>query len=60
MAPRAPKKPLLPQPIKTDRLPAICPACASKNLGKVENFGIWRVACQRCAWREYYQVTARA
>lgn len=54
-----PKKPSAPQPIKTDRLPAICPACASHDVGRVESFGIWRLTCQACGWRETYALDRR-
>lgn len=43
-------------PIVTARLPRICPACASRDLGKVDNFGIWKLTCQACSWTEKYQV----
>jgi ribosomal protein L37AE/L43A len=44
-------------PIKTDRLPKICPACASKDVARVDSFGIWRLTCQSCGWSEKYLVT---
>jgi ribosomal protein L37AE/L43A len=53
---RTPRKPLADPPIVTTRLPAICPACASKDVARIDNFGIWKLTCQACAWSAKYQV----
>lgn len=49
-------KPKSPPFIVTARLPAICPACASKDVARIDNFGIWTLRCQACGWSEKYQV----
>jgi ribosomal protein L37AE/L43A len=54
-----PRKPPSQLPIKTDVLPAICPACAASDISRVDSFGIWRVSCG-CGWSEKYQVQERA
>lgn len=43
-------------PIMTKALPRICPACAHRDVARVDLFGIWRLTCQRCHWSERYQV----
>jgi len=41
-----------------DAIPRICPSCASKDLGKVDNVTFVRVTCQACGWTARYQVKA--
>jgi ribosomal protein L37AE/L43A len=53
-----PRKPPSQLPIKTERLPAICPACAASDISRVDSFGIWRVSCG-CGWSERYEVQER-
>jgi ribosomal protein L37AE/L43A len=49
------RKQSVPQPIITERLPAICPACAASEISRGDSFGIWRVSCG-CGWSEKYQI----
>ena len=52
----AKKKTVVAQPIVTRELPRICPACASADVARIDNFGIWTLRCQACTWSERYQV----
>ncbi len=50
------KKPSASLPIQTKALPRLCPACGHQELGRVDNFGVWKLTCQRCNWSEKYVV----
>lgn len=49
-------KPKPPPFIVTRELPRICPACASKDVARIDTFGLWTLRCQACSWSERYQV----
>ena len=42
--------------IVTRELPRICPACASSDVARIDNFGLWALRCQACLWSERYQI----
>ena len=44
-------------PIATKALHGICPACANRDVARVDSFGIWKLTCQACGWTEKYMVT---
>lgn len=53
-----PRKPAPQPPIVTRELPRICPACASADVARINNFGLWTLRCQAdgCGWSERYSV----
>jgi RNase P subunit RPR2 len=56
---RTPKSPADTPIVSTpDAIPRICPSCASKDLGKVDNVTFVRVTCQACGGTARYQVKA--